>query len=72
MGLCVISTDALAANDLWDERRPVRMEHATTTLLGDDLSKLAPMVPELVIHKLRDKKAERHPALMRFAGGETN
>ncbi|MEL7471695.1 MAG: pantetheine-phosphate adenylyltransferase [Planctomycetota bacterium] len=38
------------------------------TAMGDDLSKLAPMVPELVIGKLRDKKAERHPALMRFAG----
>lgn len=36
--------------------------------MGDDLSKLAPMVPDLVVEALRKKKAERHPTLMRFSG----
>lgn len=34
--------------------------------LGDDLAKLAPMVPPLVIDKLREKKRQRHPALERL------
>jgi pantetheine-phosphate adenylyltransferase len=36
------------------------------TAMGDDLSKLAPMVPPLVIEKLAQKKRERHPALERL------
>jgi pantetheine-phosphate adenylyltransferase len=39
------------------------------TALGDDLSKLAPMVPALVIEKLAQKKRERHPALERLRDG---
>lgn len=31
--------------------------------MGEDLSGLTPMVPTLVIEKLREKKAQRHPAL---------
>lgn len=34
--------------------------------LGDDLSALRPMVPELVIERLREKKAKKHPALERL------
>ncbi len=36
------------------------------TAMGDDLSKLAPMVPPLVIEKLAQKKRERHPTLERL------
>jgi pantetheine-phosphate adenylyltransferase len=36
------------------------------TALGDDLGKLAPMCPPLVIEKLAQKKRERHPALERL------
>lgn len=36
------------------------------TAMGDDLSKLAPMVPPLVIEKLREKKKQRHPILERL------
>jgi pantetheine-phosphate adenylyltransferase len=36
------------------------------TAMGDDLSKLAPMVPPLVIEKLAQKKREHHPALERL------
>jgi len=38
------------------------------TAMGRDLDALGPMVPPIVIEGLRRKKAERHPALMRFAG----
>lgn len=31
--------------------------------MGENLSSLTPMVPALVIEKLREKKAQRHPAL---------
>lgn len=34
--------------------------------MGDDLAGLAVMVPPLVVAKLRDKKAQRHPALERL------
>lgn len=34
--------------------------------MGEDLNKLSAMVPPLVIEKLREKKAERHPVLMRL------
>jgi pantetheine-phosphate adenylyltransferase len=34
--------------------------------MGDDLSKLAAMVPPMVIEKLREKKAQKHPSLMRL------
>lgn len=34
--------------------------------MGADLSKLAPMCPPLVIEKLREKKAQRHPVLTRL------
>lgn len=34
--------------------------------MGDDLGKLAPMVPEIVIEKLREKKKQRHPILERL------
>jgi pantetheine-phosphate adenylyltransferase len=34
--------------------------------MGDDLSKLAPMVPNLVIERLAAKKAQKHPALERL------
>jgi pantetheine-phosphate adenylyltransferase len=36
--------------------------------LGEDLSKLAPMVPPLVVEALAKKKAEKHPALERLRG----
>jgi len=36
------------------------------TAMGDDLSKLAPMVPQLVIDQLAAKKAAKHPALERM------
>lgn len=42
------------------------------TAMGQDLSALGPMVPPVVIEGLRVKKAERHPALMRFAGEVEN
>lgn len=34
--------------------------------MGDDLAKLAPMVPALVIEKLREKKKQKHPILERL------
>lgn len=44
--------------------------------MGEDLSCLEPMVPKQVIEKLREKKAQRHPALeqlraARDPGGES-
>lgn len=36
------------------------------TAMSDDLGKLAPMVPPLVIERLREKKAQRHPILERL------
>lgn len=35
-------------------------------VMGDDLSKLSGMVPPMVIEKLREKKAQKHPGLMRL------
>ncbi len=40
------------------------------TAMGDDLSSLNSMVPPLVIAKLREKKAQRHPVLMRLLDEE--
>lgn len=37
--------------------------------LGDDLSALAPMVPPVVIERLREKKASRHPLLESLRSG---
>jgi pantetheine-phosphate adenylyltransferase len=39
------------------------------TALGDDLAKLAPMVPPLVIERLAQKKRDKHPALERLRHG---
>ena len=39
------------------------------TALGDDPSKLAAMVPPLVVEKLIEKKRERHPTLERLRSG---
>jgi pantetheine-phosphate adenylyltransferase len=36
------------------------------TAMGTDLSALRPMVPDLVIERLREKKAAKHPALERL------
>jgi pantetheine-phosphate adenylyltransferase len=36
--------------------------------MSDDLDKLRPMVPPLVIERLRQKRAERHPGLERLRG----
>ena len=42
------------------------------TALGDDLSVLLPMVPPLVVDRLRSKKASGHPVLERLrVEGET-
>lgn len=39
------------------------------TALGEDLGSLRTMVPELVVERLRQKKAERHPTLERLRQG---
>ncbi len=41
------------------------------TAMGDDLAALASMCPPLIIEKLREKKAQRHPALERLRGTAT-
>lgn len=40
------------------------------TAMGKDLGVLSSMVPPAVIEKLRQKKAQRHPALMKLQAGE--
>jgi len=42
------------------------------TAMGDDLGVLAPMVPPLVIDRLREKKADLHPVLMRLLRNHTD
>lgn len=39
--------------------------------LSDDMGKLAPMVPPLVIEMLREKKRQKHPALEKLKAGAT-